>query len=112
MARVALFGGTFDPPHRGHIAAAHAALEQFKLDKVICVPATQSPHKVHQAATPYKFRKLMTEFAVADAAEPRFSVSEMESPEKTSGPNYSIDTIRRYKAAHPDDEVFFIIGMD
>lgn len=112
MARVALFGGTFDPPHNGHIAAATAALKQFKLDEVIFIPTAQSPHKLHQQATPYKFRKLMTELAVADAKEPRFKVSNMESPEKTTGPNYSIDTIGRYKTAHPGDQVFLIIGMD
>lgn len=147
--RVALFGGTFDPPHRGHMAAASAAIRQFQLDKVIFVPAAQSPHKPGtrdkeqglgnrdwglgsskakerepgttdsgigtQEATPYGARKRMTELAVAGAGEPRFSVSDMESPEKTeppNSPNYSIDTIRRYKAEHRGDEVFFMIGMD
>lgn len=132
--RVALFGGTFDPPHKGHIAVAKAAREQFRLDRVMFVPAAQPPHKVGmKSITPWATRYALVECAIEDSGERAFLPSDLESPERVereqaSGgkaaqtpprPNYSIDTIRRFKkerartkAGGSDDELFFIIGMD
>lgn len=111
--KIALFGGTFDPIHRGHLAVAQAAAEAFKLDRIHFVLADTPPHKQSKPITPYKHRLAMLELALE--GEERFSASRIEERRTKSRPeaNYSIDTVRRFKQAMAKrDKLFFIIGMD
>jgi len=111
----ALFGGTFDPIHKGHLAVAQAALEdrRFGLDRIVFVPADIPPHKQQQPITPYHQRYAMLELALRDY--PKFAASRIEDPQETKGePNYSINTVRRYKREHgiKAEDLYFIIGID
>ena len=117
---IGLFGGTFDPVHRGHIALAHAALERYKLNRIYFVAAGVPPHKQCQPLSPFLHR--FTMLALATAPEKAFMPSLLEAPEETSPtgrrertakPNYTIDTVRRLKQALKDrDRIFLLIGMD
>ncbi|HVN18595.1 MAG TPA: nicotinate-nucleotide adenylyltransferase [Dongiaceae bacterium] len=113
---IGLFGGTFDPVHRGHLALARAALERCKLHRVYFVPANVPPHKQKQPHTPFVHRFAM--LAIATASEKAFIPSLLEAPDevdvkKKDKPNFSIDTIRRLKQSlKSSDELFLLIGMD
>ncbi len=115
---IGLFGGTFDPVHRGHIALARAAQEQYKLHRVHFVPANLPPHKQKQPHTPFLHRFAM--LALATAEEKNFVPSLLEAPEDDTGrkdraakPNYTIDTVRRLKQSFKaSDTLFLLIGMD
>ena len=106
--RLAIFGGTFDPIHKAHVAMARVAADQFQLDRVLIIPASNPPHKSGQTYAPYEDRLCMAEAACA--GEPRFTVSRLE---EGPGRSYSIDTIERVRATlGPSDELFFLIGAD
>ncbi len=108
-ARIGLMGGTFDPIHYGHLAAAEAAREGFHLDEVIFVPTGKPPHKPERVISAAQHRYLMTVLATAD--NPYFSVSSYEINQ--SGPSYSICTVRHFlRTRGPHVELFFITGMD
>jgi nicotinate-nucleotide adenylyltransferase len=122
---VAIFGGTFDPVHRGHLAVARAAQQAFKLGRIYFVPADIPPHKQRQPVTPFYHRYAM--LALALKGEPRFVPSLIEAPSPLSShsgrkggvpearraPSYSIDTVRKFRALLPKrDRLFFIIGID
>lgn len=118
---IGLFGGTFDPVHKGHLALARAALERCKLHRVLFVPANVPPHKQKQPLTPFVHRFAMLALATAD--ERAFVPSLLEAPEdatpirgekgKQRRPNYTIDTVRRLKQSFKaSDRLFLLIGMD
>jgi nicotinate-nucleotide adenylyltransferase len=117
---IGLFGGTFDPVHRGHLALARAALEQYKLHRVHFVAANNPPHKQRQPLSPFVHRFAMLALATAD--EKAFVPSLLEAPEEGAAPtkkervekpNYTIETIRRLKPSFKAvDKLFLIIGMD
>ena len=117
---IGLFGGTFDPIHRGHIALARAALERCKLNRVYFVPANDPPHKQKQPLTPFLHRYAMVVLATAE--EKAFVPSLREAPEESvvgirretkTRPNYTIDTVRRLKESFKSsDKLFLLIGMD
>lgn len=115
---IGLFGGTFDPVHRGHLAVARAAVERCKLHKVHFAVANVPPHKLRQSHTPFMHRFAM--MALATASEKSFLPSLLEAPEeRTAGkqaagkPNYTVDTVRRLKQSFKrSDRLFFLIGMD
>lgn len=119
---IGLFGGTFDPIHKGHIALAQAAKERCQLAKIYFVPANQSPHKNSQPVVSYFHRYAMT--TLATGAEKAFVASLLEAPGEAAPnqkgsrgtaptPNYSIDTIRKLKhALKKIDKLFFLIGID
>jgi len=108
------FGGTFDPPHRGHIVAARAAADNFALDRVMLVPANVPPHKQKDPVTDYEQRLAMVKLAVSAARDKRLEASDMESPEHTGNePNYSLLTIQRLHSSLPvDGKLFFLLGAD
>ncbi len=106
--RLAIYGGTFDPIHNGHIAVARAAVERFGLDRVLLVPAAHPPHKAGVTRAPYNARVRMAELACA--GEPRLEVSRLEEDTPRS---YSVDTIEKVRAEMaPGDDLFFLIGAD
>ena len=106
--RLAIFGGTFDPIHKAHLALGRAALGQFHLDRILFVPAASPPHKSGITYAGYEDRVRMAELACA--VEPRFEVSRLEENTERS---YSIDTIETVRARlSAGDELFFLIGAD
>jgi nicotinate-nucleotide adenylyltransferase len=110
---IGLFGGTFDPIHRGHLALARAAKDQFKLGRIYFVPASAPPHRPTLPAASYLHRYVMV--ALATAGEKDFVPSLLEAPGSKSdqSPDYSIDTIRRLKSTlKKNDRLFFLMGID
>jgi nicotinate-nucleotide adenylyltransferase len=109
---VALFGGTFDPIHAGHIAVAQAAQRRFHLDAIYFVPSSRPPHKSKPALTPFIYRYSMV--ALACSGHSAFVPSLAEAPVDASASHifYTIDTVRRFRREHPDDRLFFILGAD
>jgi len=112
---IALFGGTFDPVHRGHLNVARAAAKRFRLREVWFVPADIPPHKQKMPVTSYFHRYSMVVLALAD--EPDFLASLLEAPEPEAHmerhPSYSIETVRKVKAGlRRGDRLYFLIGID
>ena len=106
--RIAIFGGTFDPPHIGHLIVAEQAREQLDLDRVIFIPAFVPPHKKHGAIANPRERLTMTRLATKGSKA--FFVSSMEVQRK--GVSYTIDTVRELRNQYPDAEIFLIMGGD
>ena len=112
---ICLFGGAFDPIHRGHLAIARAAVARFKLDRVLFVPSPAPPHKPSQALAPFADRYAMV--ALATSAVKKFIPSDIEFELATKGrngaPSYSIDTVRSFRRGmSKSDSLFFLVGMD
>ena len=106
--RPAIFGGTFDPIHNGHLVIARTAADQYHLDPILVVPAAHPPHKAGVTHVDYTHRVRRAELACAD--DPRLVVSRLEERTVRS---YSIDTIEKVRAGmQASDELFFIIGAD
>lgn len=108
MGKIGLFGGTFDPPHTGHIELAKAVCDNFRLDEIIFIPAGNPPHKTNKRITDKNHRFEMIKLSVRNF--PRFSVSDFDI--KNENPNYSYITIEHFKKLYPNDEIFFIVGAD
>lgn len=107
--RIALFGGTFDPVHLGHLAVARAAAEKFDLNRIYFAPADLPPHKQKRRLTDFQHRFAM--LALATANDPRFVPSLLDA--HTGQPNYSIDTVHRLKSVlKRSDKLYFLIGID
>jgi nicotinate-nucleotide adenylyltransferase len=107
--KVALFGGTFDPVHLGHLAVARAAADKFDLGTVYFAPADVPPHKQQRPLTDFQHRFAMLALACAD--EKRFVPSLLDAPK--GAPNYSIDSVRRLKQMlKKSDILYFLIGID
>src|SRR5215469_4855309 len=86
VRRIAFFGGSFDPPHRGHLAIARAALQALHLDRVLFAPVGAQPLKPEGATASFDDRVAMTRLAIAE--EPRFEVSLADAPAPSGAPNY------------------------
>ena len=108
--RIALFGGTFDPPHRGHLGIARAAADAFALDTVLFAPAGQQPLKTATAATPFSDRLAMVELACA--ADPRFIVSTIDAPRADGTPNYTVDSLAALRSQMPEATLYNLVGAD
>jgi nicotinate-nucleotide adenylyltransferase len=109
---VALFGGTFDPIHTGHIAVAQAAQRRFHLDAVYFVPSARPPHKAKLSLTPFVHRYAMVTLACSEHSGFVPSIAEAEMDGATPKVYYTIDTVRRFHRDHPGDHLFFIVGAD
>ena len=109
MKRIGIYGGTFNPPHIGHIQAAKYALEALNLDKLILIPDRIAPHKVIPSGSPTPQQRLeMLRIAAVDT--PCFEVSDLEL--KREGPSYSYLTILQLKERYPDAQLVLLMGTD
>jgi nicotinate-nucleotide adenylyltransferase len=108
--RVALFGGSFDPPHHGHLAVATAAADVFDLEKVLFAPVGRQPLKSDGAPTPFADRFAMVTLACGQ--DQRFSASDIDAPRPGNTPNYTVDTLARLQEAIPEARLFNLVGAD
>ena len=109
MARIGIYGGTFNPPHIGHVEAAKQAAELLCLDKLLLIPDRIAPHKRIPEGSPSPQQRLeMLQIAVA--GEPILEVSNMEL--RREGPSYTYQTVLQLKEQYPKDELIFVMGTD
>lgn len=106
--RIGLFGGTFDPPHLGHLILASEACAQLNLTRLLWVLTPTPPHKLDQTITPLGQRLAMLELAIAD--NPAFELSRLELDRR--GPHYTLDTILLIQDRSPSADVILLIGGD
>ncbi len=106
--RIGFFGGTFDPPHVGHLLVASDAYEVLGLDRLVFLPNAQQPLKAGQAVTPPEVRLAMVQALVE--GEARFEVDPLEV--ERGGTSYTVDTLRTLSARYPADERFLLLGAD
>lgn len=108
MERLGVFGGTFDPPHCGHLALARAARAALDLDRVLWAVAADPPHKRGQVRTPASWRVMLVEAAIADEPGMTLSRIDLDRP----GPHYTVDALRLLRAHHSEAEWVLLIGGD
>lgn len=109
--RIAFFGGSFDPPHCGHLVIADAAMTRLRLDRVLFAPVGRQPLKGDGAATSFEDRCRMVELAIA--GHPAFQLSLADAPQPGGQPNYTIHTLQRLQAQlAASDELFCLLGAD
>lgn len=106
--RIGIFGGTFDPPHLGHLILAAEACHQLKLNKLLFVLTSDPPHKQDLLISPYPDRLAMLEAAIAD--NPTFELSRVEVDRP--GPHYTVDTMHLLKKEFPGDTLIYLMGGD
>jgi nicotinate-nucleotide adenylyltransferase len=107
--RIALYGGTFDPVHRGHLAVARTISQIFEIDELLFVPAWLAPHKRTRDVTPALHRYAMLALATQQDARLRISSFELESPDRS----YTVETLTHFESElGPDAELFFLMGAD
>ena len=105
--RIGILGGTFDPIHAGHLAAAHVAMDCAHLDRVMFIPSATPPHRPPALASSQD-RLEMCRLAIE--GEPRFEVSDLEI--RRNDVSYTVDTLRELKRLHPNDNLFLVLGWD
>jgi nicotinate-nucleotide adenylyltransferase len=109
--RIALFGGSFDPPHSGHIGIAMAAVERLHLDRVLMAPVGRQPLKRGQVQSPYEDRLVMVQLACAN--HPPLAASAIDAPRMDGRYNYTYDTLQHLRETlPPSDEFFCLVGAD
>jgi nicotinate-nucleotide adenylyltransferase len=108
VARIGILGGTFNPPHLGHLALARHALRELDLERVVLMPACASPHKPPGADPGPEHRLAMCRLAVADAAGVSVCAQELER----GGVSYTVDTLRALRGSRPDVRPTLILGAD
>jgi nicotinate-nucleotide adenylyltransferase len=106
--RIGIFGGTFDPPHLGHLILACEIHSQLRLDRLLWVLTPDPPHKRDRAITPLVHRQRMVALAIGDNTHFELSLVEAER----EGPHYSVDTVAIIKERNPNAEVIFLMGGD
>jgi nicotinate-nucleotide adenylyltransferase len=115
MQRVALFGGTFDPPHRGHLAIARAAAYNFSLDRVLFAPTGKQPLKTAAPGARYADRFAMVQLAIA--GEDHFEITSLDAPRADGAANFTVDTLSRLGTelaieSGAETKIFCITGAD
>lgn len=113
MQRLGIFGGTFNPPHNGHLYIAGQAMEKARLDKVIFLPCGNPPHKKVDGDVAAVHRLAMTRLAVKD--DLRFKVSDLEvceSKADISKKSYTSETLERFAKEYPGERLCFVVGAD
>jgi nicotinate-nucleotide adenylyltransferase len=106
--RLGILGGTFNPPHLGHLVCAQEAYLQLGLERVLLIPARIPPHKPVDEEPGPEHRLELCRLAVAD--DERFAVSNLEI--RRDGPSYTVDTLEQLHSQAPDSELFLIVGGD
>jgi nicotinate-nucleotide adenylyltransferase len=106
--RIGILGGTFDPPHLGHLVMASEACEALGLERLIWIPSAEHPFKRDRVRTPAETRLAMVRAAIQGDA--RFEASDLEM--RREGPSYTVDTLRELTALHPGAELFLLVGAD
>jgi nicotinate-nucleotide adenylyltransferase len=110
-SRVAFFGGSFDPPHLGHLAVARAARDALRLDRVLFAPVGAQPLKLRGSTAPFADRVAMTSLAIA--GEPGFEISLADAPSSDNRPNYTLETLGVLRAGlPPGGSLFCLMGAD
>lgn len=109
MARIGIFGGSFNPPHRGHMLAARESMRLLKLDRLLLIPAALPPHKTLASGSPDAQTRLML-LRLAAQELVQTEVSDIEL--RRSGASFTVDTLRQLHAAYPEDELFLLMGTD
>ena len=107
-SKIGIFGGTFDPPHLGHLIIAQTAVEDLELDKVIFVPAASPPHKTDRLTASPAHRHAMLKLAIK--GNKKFEASMLEL--HRGGISYTVDTLRSLNEHYPDAQLFLILGED
>ena len=105
---IGIFGGTFDPVHNGHVMVARTALEELALDRLLIVPAAQSPFKPGETSAPAAARVELLRLALADLPGCELDLQEVER----EGVSYSIDTVLAVAKRFPEAQLFYLIGAD
>jgi len=108
LRRLGILGGTFNPPHLGHLALARCALEQLGLERVLLVPSCVPPHKRAEADPGPEHRLRMCELAVAGV--PGLEACPLEV--RRGGPSYTVDTLLALSSLHPEATLTLILGSD
>jgi len=108
VIRLGLLGGTFDPPHIAHLVIADQARSQLNLARVLFIPAGQPPHKFNRTVTPIEHRLAMTQLAIAGEEWGELCRVDVDR----SGPHYTADMLALMRAAHPNAELYLLIGSD
>jgi nicotinate-nucleotide adenylyltransferase len=108
--RIAFFGGSFDPPHMGHLGIARAAQAVLELDTVLFTPVGSQPLKPMGSSASFEDRVAMTELAIRGL--PNFAISFADAPDPAGEPNYTIDTLNRLQAQFPSAQLFALMGAD
>lgn len=108
MKKIGIFGGTFDPPHNGHLLMANEVLHQAELDEIWFMPNKIPPHKQNGDFTDSRHQVEMLKLAISSNSGFKLELAEMDR----KGPSYTYDTVRLLKERHPNDKLFFIIGAD
>jgi nicotinate-nucleotide adenylyltransferase len=106
--RIGVFGGTFDPPHLGHLILAEEAAWQLRLDRLLWVLTPDPPHKLGRPITALEVRLAMLRAATWD--NPGFELSQVEL--NRPGPHYAVDTVRLLVEANPGSEIVYLMGGD
>jgi nicotinate-nucleotide adenylyltransferase len=106
--RIGVFGGTFDPPHIGHLILAEAAQAQLGLERLLWVLTPDPPHKRNRSITPVEARYDMLLAAIS--GNPIFEPSRVDLDRPS--PHYALDTVRLLSAAHPGDQIIYLMGGD
>lgn len=108
MHRLGIFGGTFDPPHIGHLILAAEALDQLSLKKILWVLTPYPPHKGDREITPWQQRLSLLQAALA--GEPRFEVCRVDIDRQP--PHFAADTVALLRQAHPNAQLIYLMGGD
>src|SRR5688572_20452472 len=108
MKKIAYYGGSFDPPHLGHLTIARVLSVQFNLDEFVFIPAFHAPHKADRKPTSAYHRFAMLCLATDTETNIKVSPIELELPEKP----YTVETLSRLKAELTDTQMFFVMGAD
>jgi nicotinate-nucleotide adenylyltransferase len=106
--QIGLFGGTFDPPHLGHLILASEAFSQLDLDRLLWILTPHPPHKQDRVITPVEHRLAMVQLAIRD--NPAFEISRVELDRP--GPHYTLDTVKLIAHQYPDSDIIPILGGD
>ena len=106
--RLGILGGTFDPPHVGHLLAASDAIDALGLDRLVFIPAATQPLKVGREVAAAEHRLAMTRLLAADDARLHVDAIEIDR----QGLSFTVDTLTTYAERHPDAERFFLVGED